>query len=198
MITSPPAHDAGISLFGIRVAPLLEKIFTSSELYFVDVPRAGIVAHQQVERLHGFHDLSLLLAGAGHLIQHLVVMLVVRIIDQQLLISSIASLAPGRVEFIGVRGRRVSCQDRAGRRRLGLLFSRSSFIRKQAVFPFDLQICQAAGGFRLQRRIRRPLQERAVGLHGFSGCIFDLLILDLDTVLPQLGNVSPVVWQAPG
>ena len=48
-------------------------------MHFVDVLRIGVFGNQAVHDLHGFVGLTDLIVCAGHLVQHLVVALVVRI-----------------------------------------------------------------------------------------------------------------------
>src|SRR5512143_649759 len=60
--------------------------------------------------------------------------------------------------------------------------------REGSVFFFDLQVGQAANGLGRQCGVRRPLQKALIVQHRLLKSAFDLLFLDLDTLMAQIGD----------
>ena len=69
---------------------------------------------------------------------------------------------------------------------------------EEAVFTFDLQVGQATDGLGSEGGIRPFLQKTLVARHRLIEAAFDLFFLDLDALVPQLGNRPPVVDRAAG
>ena len=244
--TDADIHDGPVGVLGVEVFPVYEEVFGASELHLVEITGLGEVADEPVHDLHGLFDPPQLLVGAGHLVEHLVVALVLRIFSEQLLVERdglerprLFQVHPGPSKL---RPHPLPCRRRADSP--AARFSKSPRTRPASEpaptrLPgvadglADRAVAAAAAGSgramplpepwprgcrcRRERRTRsrpsgRPGDEwprEPGGIRAFPSenadsppspfePALDRLFLDLDFLVAQLGNRSPVVDRRTG
>ena len=138
-----------VGSLGFVVALLHEQRLAAAKLRLVDVHRLRVLRDELVERGERVVEPPLCLVGARELIEHEVVLLVVRIRLEQLLVH------PDRAAEVVTERLNVALQlDRVG--------------------VFELQVGQAAHRFGAQQRIvGREVEKQTVALHGLGLAAID-------------------------
>ncbi len=186
--------DRRVGRFGLAEFPAREVELATPVLHLVVVSRMRIRGDEALHRLHGFFGPPQLVVRARLLVQHLVVVLVGRILGEQPVVQRDGLERGGRVRRLRTGRRRQA--RRRGRARFELLLGlggraarsrcrecRAFGVRGDrgalrslhlddppvAIDPellLDLQVGKPAHGLGSQLRLGRLVEEAAVALHG--------------------------------